>query len=397
MLSLYRRHIKKCPHRREGREHSKCSCPIWCDGELNGERCRKTLKTRDWQRALRLAERLERPNAERTDLVPCAQPGCNHRVERGRCQEHRRGLAEAIEAFHAASPDMAHGSMEGYRRILRLFLAHASSQHATVDAITPDVINTYRAGRPIVPITWRKELQILHRFFAFCLRRKWISENPTNDVPAPRNIKPTDKDPYTRDDIVKILAATEAIGNEPYERLRARALVLMLRYTALRIGDVATLAKDRIRAGEIYLRTTKAGKVVKLPVHPELQAALEVLPEPRGSAGESRYFFWSGNGVRRTAVRNATQSLTRVFRRSGVAGSHAHRFRHTLATEILENGGTFEEAADVLGNSPDIVRKYYAKWSSRRQERISTLMGRIFGTSVVHEKIEPVTVRFHNT
>jgi integrase len=86
-----------------------------------------------------------------------------------------------------------------------------------------------------------------------------------------------------------------------------------------------------------------------------------------------------------------------VFRRSGVAGAHAHRFRHTLATEILENGGTFEEAADVLGNSPDIVRKYYAKWSPRRQERISTLMGRIFGTSVVHEKIEPATIRFQNT
>ena len=29
-----------------------------------------------------------------------------------------------------------------------------------------------------------------------------------------------------------------------------------------------------------------------------------------------------------------------------------HRFRHTLATEILEIGGTIDEAADILGNSP---------------------------------------------
>jgi hypothetical protein len=45
-----------------------------------------------------------------------------------------------------------------------------------------------------------------------------------------------------------------------------------------------------------------------------------------------------------------------------VPGAHAHRFLHTLATEILEAGGTFEDAAEILGNGPNIIRKYYAKW-----------------------------------
>jgi integrase len=42
-----------------------------------------------------------------------------------------------------------------------------------------------------------------------------------------------------------------------------------------------------------------------------------------------------------------------------VPRAHAHRFRHTLATEILENGGSIEDAAEVLGNSPNIIRKHY--------------------------------------
>jgi hypothetical protein len=37
-------------------------------------------------------------------------------------------------------------------------------------------------------------------------------------------------------------------------------------------------------------------------------------------------------------------------------------------------GGTEQEVADVLGNSPDIVRKHYAKWSQARQKRIDELM-----------------------
>jgi hypothetical protein len=112
MLILWRRHLQKCTHRAKGREYTKCSCPIWCDGDLNGERYRQSLKTRDWQRAIRLAERLERPNSERSDLVHCEQRGCNTRVEHGPCDRHQRSLEKAIEAFFAAHPHLGHGHCE---------------------------------------------------------------------------------------------------------------------------------------------------------------------------------------------------------------------------------------------------------------------------------------------
>ena len=66
--------------------------------------------------------------------------------------------------------------------------------------------------------------------------------------------------------------------------------------------------------------------------------------------------------------------LRTVFKKSDVPRAHAHRFRHTLATELLGRGASFEDVADVLGNSPDIVRKHYAKWSPARQTRIDELM-----------------------
>jgi integrase len=66
--------------------------------------------------------------------------------------------------------------------------------------------------------------------------------------------------------------------------------------------------------------------------------------------------------------------LRSVFRKSGVPRAHAHRFRHTLATELLARGASFEDVADVLGNSPEIVRKHYAKWSPTRQARLDELM-----------------------
>ncbi len=69
--------------------------------------------------------------------------------------------------------------------------------------------------------------------------------------------------------------------------------------------------------------------------------------------------------------------LRAVFKAAGVQGAHAHRFRHTLATELLGRGASYEDVADILGNSPEIVRKHYGKWSAARQSRIDELMNHV--------------------
>ena len=77
--------------------------------------------------------------------------------------------------------------------------------------------------------------------------------NPAKDLPSPRNIKPNEVTPYTPKEENVILTACDHIGGGKYnrsgaryEQLRARAMVLLLRHTALRISDVATLGKDRV-------------------------------------------------------------------------------------------------------------------------------------------------------
>ncbi len=372
MLTMWRRHLKKCPHRRKGRAFVKCSCPIWADGELDGKRYRRALDTRDWGRALRKLADLE------------AGLGA------GEPEQKRKPIAEAIASFHDATQDVAASTKRSYTRILRFLEKFTTGRGLkTVDQIDLEALNAYRSFRPISSLTWSKELQVLRHFFRFCVDCEWIEKNPAKLVTSPRNIKPAEREPYQVNEIAKIIAACDTFGKYPCERLRARAAVLLLRYTALRISDVAMLAKDRVRNGEIFLRTEKNGKPVKLPVHPDLQAALDILPIPRGADGpDCPYFFWSGHGSMRSVVRDVTRTVAAVYKASKVPGACSHRFRHTLATEVLELGGTFEEAADILGDSAAIVRKHYAKWSVRRQARISGLLARLWHTG----KTPPVSV-----
>jgi site-specific recombinase XerD len=257
--------------------------------------------------------------------------------------------------------------------------------------LTIEHLDAYRAGRGLSPTTSGKELQTLRQFLAFCFERRWIPDNPAKKIKLPRNIRPEEVVPYSHSEVSNIVAACEKIGRGPYERLRARAMVLLLRYTGLRISDVATLERDRAQAGQLMLHTQKTGGMVFVPIPEELQTALDTLPVPRGASSEARWFFWNGVTSRRAVVGIAERTLSAAFAKSKVEGAHAHRFRHTLATEILANGGSEQDVADILGISAAVVRKHYAKWSQARQQRISRIFEAVYpGTYVVHKEKGPV-------
>ena len=98
--------------------------------------------------------------------------------------------------------------------------------------------------------------------------------------------------------------------------------------------------------------------------------------------------------TRRAVVGIAERTLGTVLKKSGVKNAHAHRFRHTLATRLLENGASFEQVADILGNSPDVVRQHYGKWSQVRQANVDRLMTAHFATAFTSAVTKKVTRKF---
>ncbi len=56
-----------------------------------------------------------------------------------------------------------------------------------------------------------------------------------------------------------------------------------------------------------------------------------------------------------------------VFTRAGVLDGHPHRCRHTLASELMAKGATYEEIGRVLADDASTIRKDYAKWTPESQ------------------------------
>jgi site-specific recombinase XerD len=92
----------------------------------------------------------------------------------------------------------------------------------------------------------------MRTFFAFCVESEWIAKNPATKVKSPKNVKPKPIEPYTSNEIIKILAACDGPSN-PIARLRARAMILLMRTIGLSVMDVKTLERSAIYDGAPYM------------------------------------------------------------------------------------------------------------------------------------------------
>ena len=67
MLILFRRHGRRCQHK--SRKVRSCNCAIWADGLIGGKEIRKTLRTRNWQRAQKLVRDMEIADKEPDERI----------------------------------------------------------------------------------------------------------------------------------------------------------------------------------------------------------------------------------------------------------------------------------------------------------------------------------------
>jgi Phage integrase SAM-like domain len=152
MLTLQRRHSKKCPDKNKGPKYLKYRghCAIRICGMQNGKRVRTSLKTRDIRRAARRLAEMDEEALGRS----------------------RKTLGDAINAFHAQHAEHAQETKRKYKRVLGYLAEYCGSQQFRyVDQITVEVMDGYALWRSKTNWTWIKEIKILRQFFAVAIDR----------------------------------------------------------------------------------------------------------------------------------------------------------------------------------------------------------------------------------
>jgi integrase len=353
VLTLFRRHLQDCPHK--SRRYRRCQCPIHVEGSLRGEKIRKGLDLTSWEAA--------------SDLIAA----WNASGVIGVVKPDVPTVAEAVAKFFedATARKLQPPTIKKLKNLLekRLLPWCQHRGYRLLKQLDVDALRQFRTTWPDASISAYKNLERLRSFFRFCHQAGWTGTNPALALKPP---KLADKSKRVKVFTPKQLQAIlEACYKYPQQnvyghnnRARVRALILTLRYSGMRIGDCVGLAKSHLEGNKLFLNTEKSGSKIYVPLPPEAVEALRDIQ----NGGE--FFFWTGNGLRKSAVADWQRALRRLFELANVKGN-PHMFRHTFATELLKKGVPIEDVSILLGHSSvKITESYYSHWVAERRERL---------------------------
>jgi site-specific recombinase XerD len=140
-------------------------------------------------------------------------------------------------------------------------------------------------------------------------------------------------------------------------------MTLMVRL-GLRAGEVAALSLEDIdwRAGELVVRG-KGARFERLPLpHDVGEAIVGYLRDGRPATAQDRAVFVRVRAPHhRLSPGGVTFVVATAARRAGLGQIHAHRLRHTAASELLRRGATLGEVGQVLRHRRVASTAIYAK------------------------------------
>jgi integrase len=144
-------------------------------------------------------------------------------------------------------------------------------------------------------------------------------------------------------------------------------MLLLLRWSGLRIGDAANLKRSRLSDDDkLFLYTAKTGTPVFVPLPPNVAGELRTLLN-----SNSEYFFATGNGTARSVSANWQRILDQLFKKAALGRRcHAHQLRDTFVVELSLAGVPIEIVSVLLGHSSvKVTEKHYAPWIRARQQQ----------------------------
>ena len=180
----------------------------------------------------------------------------------------------------------------------------------------------------------------------------FVSDLPRVDDPLPRFL----------DDASAARFMRAAAEQDPLPRL----IVEMLARTGMRVGELCALAADAVMIiGDAHWLRIPVGKLHHdrlIPLHPTLVDQLDTWRAAVGPDDSGLLITNHGRPLNRYSV---NRIVKRVGRRAGIEGVHAHRLRHTLATQAINRGMSLEAIAALLGHRSMRMTLVYARIADR--------------------------------
>lgn len=340
-VTVYVRHSADCPKAKDknARTYKRCDCPKWHYCTEWSPR-RRSAKTRSWAEAEERARKLEQGDSQPVQEVT---------------------IADAADAYQKSieSRNLSRNYQLKLKRELGDLRDWATAHHVSaIKKLTLLHLEQFRDTWKQSAVTRGKRQERLRSFFLYCRRHGWLSENYAAFL-SPVKTRPTPVVPFTKEEWTAIIRHADSP--------RTLAMLELLRWSGLRLGDAAAIERNRIDAkGRLLLYMAKTGQPVFVPLPPDVVEHLKAVKNDH-----PRYLFWSGGSTKHWCYTAWWQELKRILTAAGLPTAHPHQTRHTFAVELLLSGVPLDQVSMLLGHSTvTITARHYSAFVKARQEQL---------------------------
>ena len=230
-------------------------------------------------------------------------------------------------------------TIDRYTYIIRRMMGHVK---VTTQQITVYHLRKYLAdekARGISDRTLDGERQIFGAYFNWLQREGLITKNPTINLGAIKCAK-KEKKAYSEAEVDRLRFATK--------RIRDRAIIDFLSSTGCRVSEMVGLNRDDVDLNRLECTVLGKGNKERTVYLSEVAGmTLQAYLDSRKDNEEALFIGKRNERLLPGGVRYILKSLAN---KTGVEHAHPHKFRRTLATNLIKHGMAIQEVATILGH-----------------------------------------------
>lgn len=263
-------------------------------------------------------------------------------------------LSEFLEYLRHERNASAH-TIAGYERDLqqlRDYLAEAGVRwNKAGNVVLRGFLATLHEKKRAKSTVGRK-LAAMRSFYDFCVRRKWIAENPAKILATPRQDKRVPS--FLSEEEAAALLELPS-GKKPID-LRDRAILELFYATGIRVSELVGLDDGDVHFGERLVRVRGKGKKERLvpfgrKAEETLRAYLAARPllQEKGAPGPAVFLNYRGE---RLTPRSIQRMVHAYIRKTAVSRKISpHSLRHSFASHLLGRGADLRVIQELLGHA----------------------------------------------
>lgn len=199
-----------------------------------------------------------------------------------------------------------------------------------------------REQRGIRMSTMQTRLHYLSSFWDFLTAEELVHNNPVKKVGLLK-LEKTIKKPFSAEEMEALRTGCNT--------LRDRALVEFLYSTGVRVSELVALNVSDIEMSKQELIVYgKGSKERKTYLTDSAKFYLKRYLDERKARNQEPLFVTLDYPHNRLTVAGVQHMLRQLGQRSGVDNVHPHRFRRTIATDLLNRGMPIEQVKEFLGH-----------------------------------------------